>query len=229
MGIKENVERIEERIQRACLQSGRKRQEVQLMAVTKYIDPPRIQEAVDAGIALVGENHAQQVREKLNFYKQQGLSLHFIGQLQSNKIKYLYHGVECIQSVDRMSLLEALEAYGQKEKRSLNVLLQVNVGREEQKGGALAEELPYLLDGLCRCQWLCMKGFMTVPPAVEEQEARRYFGSLYTIRERYQREYPQLDMSILSMGMSHDFEGAIQEGSNIVRIGSAIFGPRNRM
>ena len=146
MTIRENIEHIRERMEAACLRAGRPAEEVSLMAVTKYVDTGRMEEAAAAGIALMGENHAQEVREKLNFYKQQGIAVHFIGQLQTNKIKYICNTVSCIQSVDREKLALALEAHAAKAQNVQPVLLQVNIGREPQKGGVLPEETEKLLN-----------------------------------------------------------------------------------
>lgn len=229
MGIRENIETIQEKLEVACQQAGCKRSEVRLMAVTKYVDEGRMGEAVDAGITLLGENHAQEVREKLNFYKQRGTEVHFIGQLQSNKIKYLCGSVSCIQSVDRLSLGESLNTFAEKKDTSWDILMQVNIGREPQKGGVVPEEAEALLAGLCAFPRLQVRGLMCVPPAGTQEETRRYFAQLYALREKLQGAFPQLDLGTLSMGMSHDFEQAVLEGATIVRVGSGIFGARNRM
>lgn len=229
MTIRENIERIRERMEAACLRAGRPAEEVSLMAVTKYVDTGRMAEAAAAGIALMGENHAQEVREKLNFYKQQGIAVHFIGQLQTNKIKYICNTVSCIQSVDREKLALALEAHAAKAQSVQSVLLQVNIGREPQKGGVLPEETEKLLEQILALPHLQVQGLMCVPPAGEPEKARAYFGALYTLREKLAAAYPQAELHTLSMGMSHDFEAAILEGSTLIRVGSAIFGSRNRL
>lgn len=229
MEIRANIENVRERLARACAQAGRKPEEVRLMAVTKYVDQVRMGEAMDAGITLLGENHAQEVREKLNFYKQRGAEVHFIGQLQSNKIKYLCGTVRCIQSVDRLSLAESLEAFGQKKELCWDILVQVNIGREPQKGGVLPEEAEELVEKLCALPHLQVRGLMCVPPAGTAEETRGYFAGLYTLREKLRRDFPQLALRELSMGMSHDFEGAVLEGATMVRVGSGIFGARNRL
>lgn len=228
MSIRDNIHRVQEQVERACIQAGRNVQDVRLMAVTKYVDEERMGEAVDAGLTLLGENHAQEVREKLNFYKQRGTEVHFIGQLQSNKIKYLCGSVQCIQSVDRLSIGESLSAFAEKKDTCWEVLMQVNIGREPQKGGVLPEEAEGLLEQLCALPRLQVKGLMCVPPAGTAEETRRYFATMYTLRERLQGAFPQLALRELSMGMSHDFEEAVLEGATIVRVGSGIFGARDR-
>lgn len=229
MDVRENIDKVRERLEQACHMSGRAAEDVRLMAVTKYVDEERMGQAVDAGLTLLGENHAQEVREKLNFYKQRGAEVHFIGQLQSNKIKYLCGSVSCIESVDRLSLAESLEAFGQKKDTGWEVLLQVNIGREPQKGGVLPEDAEALLEKVCAMPHLQVRGLMCVPPAGTMEEAQRHFAAMYRLRERLQGAFPQVNLQELSMGMSHDFEAAVKEGATIVRVGSAIFGARNRL
>lgn len=229
MTVRENIDKVRERLEQACRASGRSAEDVRLMAVTKYVDEGRMGQAVDAGLTLLGENHAQEVREKLIFYKQRGAEVHFIGQLQSNKIKYLCGSVRCIESVDRLSLAESLEAFGQKKDMGWEVLLQVNIGREPQKGGVLPEDAEALLEQVCAMPHLQVRGLMCVPPAGTMEEAQRHFAAMYRLRERLQGAYPQVNLQELSMGMSHDFEAAVKEGATIVRVGSAIFGARNRL
>lgn len=229
MSIAENYRKVREEIAGTCLEAGRKEDEVTLVAVTKYVEPGRILEAYEAGARAFGENHAQEVREKLTFYKEHQAELHFIGQLQTNKIKYILGNTACIESADRASLVEALETAAAKKGLAENVLLQVNIGREPQKGGVLPEELPELAGKTLACPHLSLRGLMCVPPADEPGNARKYFAELYALREKLRSEYPAAPLTELSMGMSRDYREAVLEGATLVRVGSAIFGMRNKL
>ena len=228
MTIAENIARVRENIASACLRAGRPEEEVKLIAVTKYVEEERIAQAFDSGLRTVGENHAQEVREKLNFYKQNGAELHFIGQLQSNKVKYIIGNVRLIQSADREKLLLDLEEHARKLDLVQGILLQVNIGAEAQKGGVPVEDVPYLLELACGLKHLRVEGFMCVPPDVDAEAARLYFARLYELREKLRPLFPELPLKELSMGMSHDYPQAIMEGATMVRVGTAIFGKRNK-
>ena len=227
MSIAENVERVREEMCLACERSGRSIDGVTLIAVTKYVETARIQEAVDAGITEIGENRAQEFTEKLTFYKQNHLRAHFIGQLQTNKVKYICGNADLIQSVDRESLLDAITAYAERHDLVQDILIEVNIGREAQKGGVLPEALPTLAERIAACTSVRLRGLMCVPPAVEREAVRPYFRELRDWYERLKSAYPALPIDTLSMGMSHDYPVAIEEGATVVRVGTAIFGPRN--
>lgn len=226
MTIRENVESVRERMRLACRRSGRAEDDVKLIAVTKFVEAARIQEAVDAGVTEIGENRAQEFTEKLNFYKQNHLRAHFIGQLQTNKVKYVCGKADLIQSVDREPLLDAIRAYAERNGLTQDILIEVNIGREIQKGGVMPEALPALVDRIAACPHVRMRGLMCVPPAIEQEAVRPYFRDMRDLFEHMQRMYPELPIDTLSMGMSHDFETAIEEGATTVRVGTAIFGPR---
>ena len=229
MSIEENIQSVEQNMALACQRAGRNRADVQLIAVTKYVEPERIAEAFACGVHSVGENHAQEVREKLTFYKQNQATVHFIGQLQTNKVKYIVGNVALLQSVDRESLLLAVENQAKKLNLVQDVLLQVNIANEPQKGGVAVDKLPLLLEVSCGCKHLRVRGLMCVPPAVEATAVRAYFARLYELSSRMQRLFPELPLRELSMGMSHDYPQAIEEGATMVRVGTAIFGQRNRL
>ena len=229
MSIAENIAEVRERMAAVCRKAGRDEKDVQLIAVTKYVEEARIAEAFACGLKTVGENHAQEVRDKLTFYKQYGAELHFIGQLQSNKVKYIIGNARLIQSADREKLLVDIDAYGKKLGVVQGVLLQVNIGGEAQKGGANLQDVPYLLELACGLKNLRVEGFMCVPPDVDAEAARPYFARLYELRERYGAMFPELPLKELSMGMSHDYPQAILEGATMVRVGTAIFGRRNKL
>ena len=227
MMIRENLESVRERMALACQRSGRRNSDVALIAVTKFVEIARIQEAIDAGVTEIGENRAQEFTEKLNFYKQNQLRAHFIGQLQTNKVKYVCGKADLIQSVDREPLLDAIHAYAERNGVTQDILIEVNIGREAQKGGVMPEALPALLDRIAGLDHVRLHGLMCVPPAIEREAVRPYFREMRTLFERLQRMHPEMPIDTLSMGMSHDFDTAIEEGATTVRVGTAIFGPRN--
>ena len=229
MSIADNIARVRENMEAACRQAGREVQDVKLIAVTKYVEPERIAEAFACGLKTVGENHAQEVRDKLTFYKQYGAELHFIGQLQSNKVKYIIGNARLVQSADREKLLLDLDAHAGKLDIVQSVLLQVNIGDEEQKGGAAVQDVPYLLELACGLKHIRVEGFMCVPPDVDAEAARPYFARLFELREKLRPMFPEQPLRELSMGMSHDYPQAILEGATMVRVGTAIFGKRNKL
>ena len=229
MSITENIAEVRQKIADACLRAGRPEKDVKLIAVTKYVDEEHIAEAFSCGLKTVGENHAQEVREKLIFYKQNGAELHFIGQLQSNKVKYIIGNAFLIQSVDREKLLLEIDSLARKMGAAQSVLLQVNIGNEEQKGGVSVDNLPYLLELACGLKNVRVEGLMCVPPDVDPESARAYFAKLYGLREKFSSMFPELSLNELSMGMSHDYPEAILEGATMVRVGTAIFGKRSKL
>ena len=226
MTIRENVEQVRETMALACQRSGRAVGDVTLIAVTKYVETARIAEAVAAGITEIGENRAQEFTEKLTFYKQNHLRAHFIGQLQTNKVKYICGNADLIQSVDREPLLDAIVAYAQKHGLRQDILIEVNIGREPQKGGVMPEDLDRLAERIAAQDCVRLRGLMCVPPATEKEAVRPYFQRMRQRYEQLQSAYPTLSIDTLSMGMSHDYDVAIEEGATTVRVGTAIFGPR---
>jgi len=229
MTIAENIARVRESVADACRRAGRGEEGVKLIAVTKYVAQERIAEAFACGLKTVGENHAQEVREKLTFYKQNGAELHFIGQLQSNKVKYIIGNARLIQSADREKLLRDIDAQAQKLDLVQGVLLQVNIGGEVQKGGASPEDAPRLVELSCGLKHIRLEGLMCVPPDVDAEAARPYFARLYELREALSARFPEQPLAELSMGMSHDYPQAILEGATMVRVGTAIFGKRDKL
>lgn len=227
MSIAENIARVRETMRLACERSGRSIDEVTLIAVTKFVETARIQEAVDAGVTEIGENRAQEFTEKLTFYKQNHLRAHFIGQLQTNKVKYICGKADLIQSVDREPLLDAIHTYAARNDIRQDILIEVNIGREPQKGGVLPEALSGLAEHIAALPHVRLRGLMCVPPAAEPEAVRPYFREMRMWYERLKTAYPELPIDTLSMGMSHDYPTAIEEGATLVRVGTAIFGPRN--
>lgn len=224
--IADNVASVRERVQRACLDVGRSTDDVRLIGVSKFVDIERIGQALDAGILEVGENRAQELTEKLTFFKQRNCIVHFIGQLQTNKIKYICGNVDLIHSVDRLSLAKQLQQRAAKLEIVQDILMQVNIGAEEQKGGVDIESAFSLLDRLAEMKNLRVRGLMCVPPALPQAQVIGYFAAMREMLGRAQTEFSGLPLMELSMGMTHDFEAAIREGATMVRVGTGIFGAR---
>ena len=225
--IKENIEAIEKRMQSAALRAGRQPNDVQLLAVTKTVDIERINASLEYGVRHIGENKAQEYQQKRNLLKS-GVFWHFIGQLQSNKVKYIIKDVYMIHSLDRPSLAVEIDRQAKREGRVIPVLLEVNVAAEERKGGLLLNEVKDFVDYAASLPNLSVQGLMTVAPMAEDpEEVRPVFRALRTLGETIRNcRIPRVDMRYLSMGMSGDFEVAIEEGANWVRIGQAIYGRR---
>ncbi len=225
MGIKENYEKIREEIEKACAKVGRKPEEVKVLAATKTRNLEEIKEAYKAGIRLFGENRVQEAREKIpNLRELQGAQWHMIGHLQRNKVKYAVELFDAIETVDRKSLVEEIEK--RLKGREIEVLIEVKLSFEESKHGCRPEEVKELAEYILERPNLKLKGLMTVPPFYEDAElVRPFFIRLREIKEKLEEEL-KVKLPELSMGMSHDFKVAVEEGATIVRIGTALFGPR---
>lgn len=231
MSIAQNVAGIHEQIQRAAIRAGRDPQQVVLMAVTKTHPPERIREAHEAGLRLFGENRVQEFSGKASTLAGlPGAEWHMIGHLQTNKAAKAAELFSAVDSVDSLKLAEKLDATARAQNKKLQVLIEVNVGGEAAKSGLALDspELEHLLNAAPRLAGLEFEGLMTIPPHTEDPEgARPYFRQLRALRDKIAaRNLPAISMRVLSMGMSHDFEVAIEEGSTCVRIGTAIFGER---
>lgn len=226
--IGQNYLDVKARVENACMRCGRKQSEVTLVTVTKFVEIERIEEALKAGVTDVGENRVQDLKDKLTFFELHGLNTHLIGQLQTNKVKYVCNQVGLIQSVDRIELVEKLGAIAERNGKSQDILLQVNIGDEPQKGGVPVSEIETLACRAMESGRLSVRGLMCVPPAVEGELVRPYFQRMYALYGDLKSRHPDWRIDTLSMGMSHDFELAIEEGATMVRVGTAIFGPRSR-
>ena len=229
--IKENIARVRERIDRAAQKAGRSSDSVALMAVSKTIPPERIREAYQAGLRLFGENRVQEFSDKSDFTSDlHGAQWHLIGHLQSNKAARAAELFHAIDSVDSLRLAERLHAAASKLNKTLSVLIEVNVGGEAAKSGVapVSNEMESILRAAPQLPSLKVVGLMTVPPlGPSPEDARPYFRMLRELRDEIAaRKLPNVSMDELSMGMSHDFETAIEEGATCVRIGTAIFGAR---
>jgi pyridoxal phosphate enzyme (YggS family) len=233
MGIPENIARIRERIAAAAQRARRDPNEISLMAVTKTVPPERIREAYEAGLRLFGENRVQEFANKAGSLRDlRDAEWHMIGHLQTNKAAKAVELFTGVDSVDSLRLAQKLNASAQQLAKKLGVLIEINVGGEEAKSGIApgSRELDELLLGAAELDRLEFRGLMTIPPFTDDpQEARPYFQKLRQLRDDIAaRQLPAVNMSVLSMGMSHDFEVAIEEGSTCVRLGTALFGERTR-
>jgi len=231
VSIIENIAGIRERIAAAAVRAGRSPADITLMAVSKTFPPESIREAYAAGIRVFGENRVQEFAGKADAVRDLGdAEWHLIGHLQSNKAAKAAELFNAVDSVDSVKLAEKLNAAAEKLGRMLPVLIEINVGGEEAKSGLAVEsaELDRILLGAPQWKNLAIRGLMTVPPYADDPEsARPYFRRLREIRDEIAaRHLPAVTMHVLSMGMSHDFEVAIAEGSTCVRVGTAIFGER---
>jgi pyridoxal phosphate enzyme (YggS family) len=231
MAISANIARIRERISQAAVRSGHAPDSITLMAVSKVVEPERIREAYQAGIRVFGENRVQEFTEKAPALAGlKNAEWHLIGHLQTNKAKKAIELFQAVDSVDSLRLAEKLNQAAQQTNKKLSVLIEINVGGEESKSGVAPDssELEELLQGLTQLDHLQVRGLMTIPPFTEDpQNSRPYFRRLRELRDIIAaRKLPRIEMDVLSMGMSHDFEVAIEEGSTCVRVGTAIFGER---
>mgnify|MGYP005840178677 FL=1 len=234
MSLIENISNIFKRISHAAMRSGRNPEEVKLIAVTKTVDIDTIKDAIDAGLRIFGENRVQEASKKISNLKSlfsdlpSQIEWHLIGHLQRNKARYAVQLFDLIHSIDSISLAEELDKQAKRMNKIQKILMQVKLSEEETKQGILEEELFPLILRVKDLGNLRLEGLMTMPPYLDDpQMIRPYFTRLREIRDRINSlgilSYP---LQELSMGMSHDFEVAIEEGATMVRIGTAIFGTR---
>jgi pyridoxal phosphate enzyme (YggS family) len=227
--LKDRLERINERIRKAADNCGRSADSVKLIAVSKTMPAETVREAIEAGVTDLGENYIQEAREKVNALATADVNWHFIGHLQSNKAKYAVRLFDMIHSVDSVKLARELNKWAGKNGKVQSVLVQVNVAREETKSGIYVEDTIDLLKRVGELENISVKGLMTMPPYFNAPEkVRPFFASLRKLRDQINAEsIPNITLDELSMGMTGDFEAAIEEGATMVRIGTAIFGERN--
>lgn len=219
--VRDNYARIRDSIAEAAVKSGRSPEDVAFMAVTKTVDPELVNAAIDCGISLLGENRVQEWQSKKDAYRP-GVPVDFIGALQANKVKYLIGSIRLIHSVDRMSLAQEIEKQAAKHGITQEILLEVNIGGEETKSGTEPDAVPALLEQIRTLPHVHVCGLMTIPPPASDT---RYLEAMQEVFLKT-GELPGADMRILSMGMSDDYADAIRFGSNLVRVGSALFGAR---
>ncbi len=224
-----NLNLIHHRINIACAATGRNPNTIRLLMATKTVPAERIKIALQAGEFLIGENKVQELKEKFNELKDTPHESHFIGHLQSNKIKDLLKcSVSCIQSIDRFEIAEKLHARLTFEKKEMNVLIQVNSSDEESKFGVSPENAVALIKKVASLSTLHIKGLMTIGLfSAEENKVRPCFRKMKNLQQHIiKHKINGVEMDVLSMGMSHDLEIAIEEGATLIRIGTAIFGER---
>jgi PLP dependent protein len=219
LDIGAHLQAVQERVAAACARASRKPGDVLLIGVSKTVEIERIRLAIEAGVPALGENRVQEAKDKIERLGRP-VPWHLIGSLQTNKAKDAARLFDWIQSVDRVELAQELDRRAHQAERVVRVLVQVNVGEEPQKGGVQPAELKRLLDAITGLKGLEVRGLMCIPPATDSHEAsRRWFRRLRELRDAVGLEH-------CSMGMSGDFEVAIEEGATMVRVGTAIFGPR---
>lgn len=223
-----NIETIRERIYKAATSAGRNPEEVTLMAVTKTVDPMFINRAIENGITLIGENKVQEFLSKKPYLKLDGCEAHLIGHLQTNKVKQIVSEVSMIQSLDSVKLAKEISKRSTEKGVVTPCLIEVNIGQEESKTGLELASLEELLTEVARLDNIAVKGLMTIPPICDdEKELDKYFLKMHKIFvDIKSKKLDNIDMSILSMGMSSDYESAVRNGSTLVRVGSSIFGER---
>lgn len=226
--LKENLDNVEEKIQEACRRSGRNREDITLIAVSKTKPIETLQHAYDLGVRVFGENKVQELSEKYDALPDD-IHWHMIGHLQRNKIKYIIGKTELIHSVDSFRLAEAIEKEAAKRNLTVDVLMEVNIAREESKFGLLPEEVDEFIEKVQKLPHLQVKGLMTIAPFVENpEENREVFAQLKKLSvDIATKNAHNITMSILSMGMTNDYQIAIEEGATMIRVGTGIFGARD--
>lgn len=229
MSIADNVKYVQDKVAAAAIAAGKKPEDIGLVAATKMNSADRVREAIAAGIKICGENRVQELVEKNSQNAYKGSELHFIGHLQKNKVRNLVGVVDLIQSAGSKELIEAID------KRAVNygfcqdILIEVNIGREEAKSGIMAEELDEVVAYASTLNGIRVKGLMAIPPiSLETSKTVYYFDLMRKLFVDIEaKRYDNVIMQILSMGMSHDYAEAIMSGANMVRVGTAIFGERH--
>lgn len=229
MSISGNIGEIRARIAAAAEKAGRSPDEIMLVAATKMNDSAAVREAVSGGVDACGENRVQELQQKNAENAYAGAPLYFIGHLQKNKVKYLVGVVDLIQSVDSLELIRLIDRRAESVGTVQDILLEVNIGREEAKSGLMKESLDDVLAQAGQFPHVHIRGLMAIPPADSDPEQTRpYFKEMKQLFiDIDHKKYDNVSMDFLSMGMTHDYETAIEEGSNMVRIGTGIFGERN--
>ena len=223
--LKENLKRVEDKITASCEHSGRNREDVTLIAVSKTKPVETLQEAYNIGVRVFGENKVQELVEKYETLPKD-IHWHMIGHLQRNKVKYIIDKVDLIHSVDSLRLAETIDREAKKHNLTANILIEVNVAGEDSKFGVPPEELENLVDGISHFSNIQVRGLMTIAPFVENaEENRAVFARLRKLSvDIAAKNIDNVNMGLLSMGMTNDYEVAIEEGATIIRVGTGIFG-----
>ena len=229
MSIAENVARIRSEMNAAAIACGRDPKEILLCAATKMNDADAVRQAIAAGVDCCGENRVQELTAKLAENAYDGAPVHFIGHLQTNKVKQVVGKVDLIQSVDSERLLKEINKEAAKQGIIQNILLEVNIGEEASKSGFQAEDIPEIIEKIGFFPNVCVKGLMAIPPISEKEgENRKFFQKMFQLYVDIQNKInDNVKVDCLSMGMSGDYQDAIACGSTMIRVGTAIFGARN--
>lgn len=227
--VEYNYNLINERIAEAAQKVGKKREDITLLAATKTVDVQVINYAISLGLDHIGENKVQELLLKYNDYDLAHSSLQFIGHLQTNKVRQIVDKVDLIQSVDSLKLATEISKQSLKHNKTTDILIEVNIGKEESKSGVFPENLEELLCQISELEGISVKGLMSIPPICENaQKISNYFNNMHKLFiDISDKKLDNISMSILSMGMSSDYYEAILQGSNMVRVGSLLFGERN--
>jgi len=221
----ERLNQVLERIEKACERSGRRKEEVRILAASKTQTPEKIIEAVNSGLVIFGENRVQEAKQKIPLCPSQ-IEWHMIGHLQTNKVRDVVRLFQIIHSCDSQKLLKAIDSAGTAAGRIVPVYLEINLSGEGSKFGLAPESVPATLEYANGLKQIEVKGLMTIPPMAEDQEnARPFFRQLRLERDKW-REQSGYELNELSMGMSHDFEVAVEEGATWIRLGTVLFGKR---
>lgn len=226
--VAENYHRIMEDIQNVCLSAGRRADEVTLLGVTKTVDAPRINRAIQEGLNHIGENRVQEFLGKRGMLQLDGVETHLIGHLQTNKVSKIVGEVDMIESIDSIRIAQAVDAAAVRAGITADILVEVNIGDEASKSGVSPDRLEDLLWQISSLHGLRVKGLMTILPILDDDgEKRRFFSQMYKLFIDIKgKSIDNINMSVLSMGMSADYVQAIQEGATLIRVGSALFGKR---
>ena len=229
LNIDENYKLINERIAEAAQKVGKRREDITLLGATKTVEVGAVNHAIMLGLDHIGENRVQELLSKYGDYNLESCSLQFIGHLQTNKVKSIVGKVDLIQSVDTVKLAKEISDQSVKRGLTTDILVEVNIGREENKSGVMEENLDELLCEIAGFEGISVKGLMTVPPICDnELNISKYFNKMHKLFiDISAKKLDNVSMTILSMGMSSDYYEAILHGANMVRIGSALFGARN--
>ena len=229
MSIAENVAKILSDIEKAAIAAGRDPKEITLCAATKMNDAARVREAIAAGVRCCGENRVQELTQKLSDNAYEGADIHFIGHLQTNKVKQVVGKVSLIQSVDSLRLLEAIAKEAARQGIRQDILLEINIGDEESKSGLDRDEICQMLEKVAVTPSIRVRGLMAIPPICQNPgDNNKFFEEMCNLSvDIMRKKYDNVCMEILSMGMSDDYADAIAHGSTMIRVGTAIFGARN--
>ena len=226
--VAENVKRVQDEINEVCAKYGRNPEDVILMGVSKTQPVEKLEVAFNAGIKLFGENRVQELVQKADFFSSHNVPCHIIGTLQTNKVKYLPPLTDTIQSVNSLKLANEIEKQYGKAGKKANICLEINIGDEDSKSGIPYGQAMELVHQLSEYKNLTVKGLMCIPPIDATEEVRKYFAQMHKLFvDISSKKLDNIDMCILSMGMSGDYPWAIAEGSTLVRVGTGFFGQRN--